>query len=545
MRGKIMNKIFDNLGLMLDCSRNAVMRPEMVKKMIDLTSKMGYDFIMLYTEDTYEVNNQPYFGHFRGRYSKEELKELADYAQNKNMELIPCIQTLAHIDGLLKWNCYHDIIDCDDILLVGNERVYELIDGMFATISECFNTKTVHIGMDEAEFVGLGKYLKINGYRADRTQIILEHLNKVSKIADKYDFNLLMWGDMFYKLAGPTQKDDGTFTVDSTIKEKIPSNVTLVYWDYYSKDSKNYDNCFKVYNQIEENLWFAGGTWTWTGFAPHMTHTENVTSAAIDACKNNNIRTFLTTLWGDDGGECSMFAALPNLYWLSENVKGNTDKQKIKNGFKEFIGIDYDEYKLLELPNTPNTDGDINNPDKYMLYNDLLMGRLDSTVNGDEGARYAECSKILSKISIESEYSYLFDTLKALCDVLAVKYDLGVKIREAYKSKNLRDIKHTLNLVNEVRERVDVFYNAYERQWFIENKPQGFDVFSMRIGALLQRIKYTANCLKKLIDGETDRIEELEEVVLDITCCNSEKKAIFYPFWDEIVSSNVINMRRN
>ena len=114
---------------------------------------------MLYTEDTYEVNNQPYFGHFRGRYSKEELKELADYAQNKNMELIPCIQTLAHIDGLLKWNCYHDIIDCDDILLVGNERVYELIDGMFATISECFNTKTVHIGMDEAEFVGLGKYL--------------------------------------------------------------------------------------------------------------------------------------------------------------------------------------------------------------------------------------------------------------------------------------------------------------------------------------------------------------------------------------------------
>ena len=26
---------------------------------------------------------------------------------------------------------------------------------------------------------------------------------------------------------------------------------------------------------------------------------------------------------------------------------------------------------------------------------------------------------------------------------------------------------------------------------------------------------------------------------------NSEKDAIFYPFWDEIVSSNVINMRRN
>ena len=51
------------LGVMLDCSRNAVMNVKTVKKYADVIKKMGYNTLMRYTEDTYEVNNQPYFGH--------------------------------------------------------------------------------------------------------------------------------------------------------------------------------------------------------------------------------------------------------------------------------------------------------------------------------------------------------------------------------------------------------------------------------------------------------------------------------------------------
>lgn len=64
------------LGVMVDCSRNAVMTVDIVKKFIDALSKMGYNMLMLYTEDTYEVDNQPWFGYLRGRYSKDEMKEI-------------------------------------------------------------------------------------------------------------------------------------------------------------------------------------------------------------------------------------------------------------------------------------------------------------------------------------------------------------------------------------------------------------------------------------------------------------------------------------
>ena len=60
------NNSFNRLGVMLDCSRMAVMNLPTLKKWIDIMADLGYNTLMLYTEDTYEVDNQPYFGYLRG-----------------------------------------------------------------------------------------------------------------------------------------------------------------------------------------------------------------------------------------------------------------------------------------------------------------------------------------------------------------------------------------------------------------------------------------------------------------------------------------------
>ena len=67
---------FNYFGVMIDCSRNAVMSVEGLKNYLAILKKMGYNCAMLYTEDTYEVDGEPYFGYMRGRYSKEEMKEI-------------------------------------------------------------------------------------------------------------------------------------------------------------------------------------------------------------------------------------------------------------------------------------------------------------------------------------------------------------------------------------------------------------------------------------------------------------------------------------
>ena len=138
------------LGVMLDCSRNAVMTADSVKKYVKIIAKMGYDTLMLYTEDTFEVDNEPLFGYLRGRYSKAELKEIDKFCIDNGIELVPCIQTLAHLNCMFKWREYDEMRDCDDIVLIDEPRTYRLIENIMSTVAECFTSRRIHIGMDEA-----------------------------------------------------------------------------------------------------------------------------------------------------------------------------------------------------------------------------------------------------------------------------------------------------------------------------------------------------------------------------------------------------------
>jgi hypothetical protein len=140
----------EDCGVMFDCSRNAVPRVETLEDIFRKMACMGINTFMLYTEDMYEIDESPYFGYMRGRYSKTELKELDKYAADLGIELIPCIQTLGHLASALKWQYADGIKDRPDILLAGEPKTYEFIEAMLKTCRECFSTDRIHIGMDEA-----------------------------------------------------------------------------------------------------------------------------------------------------------------------------------------------------------------------------------------------------------------------------------------------------------------------------------------------------------------------------------------------------------
>ena len=133
----------NHLGVMIDVSRNSVMTVDALKRFIPLLKKMGYNTLMLYTEDTFEIEDEPYFGYMRGRYTKAELSEIDAFAASLGIEVIPCMQTLAHLPAALRWKKIP--VDYDDIRLVDDERTYELIDRMFASLSSAIKSRTIHI----------------------------------------------------------------------------------------------------------------------------------------------------------------------------------------------------------------------------------------------------------------------------------------------------------------------------------------------------------------------------------------------------------------
>ena len=183
------------LCCMVDCSRNAVMTVASLKRFMQMLKAMGYNAVMLYTEDTYEIPEYPFFGYMRGRYSIEEMKEIDSYGRELGIEVIPYIQVLGHLEMALKWDFLPK--ESKDIILPDDERTYEFIDRAFATLTSCFSTRRIHIGMDEAFGLGTGELRRMNGYEPS-VSIIKRHLSRIKEIGDRYGLTLLTWSDMFF-----------------------------------------------------------------------------------------------------------------------------------------------------------------------------------------------------------------------------------------------------------------------------------------------------------------------------------------------------------
>ena len=515
-------KNYDFLSLMVDCSRNATLTVDSIKKLILILKKIGYTSLMLYTEDTYEVINQPYFGYLRGRYSVEQLQEISKFGDDNGIEVVPCIQTLAHLNCIFRHQKYAEINDINDILLVDDGRTYKLIDDMFSSLEKEFTSRKVHIGCDEAHMLGLGKFKDLHGIE-DRTDIFIRHLNKVKDIAFKHGFKPMMWSDMFFRLVSGGEYYDINAKISKEKIKKVPQDLSLVYWDYYHPDRETYEAMIKIHKQINPNdLYFAGGVWAWNGFAPLLSHGEANALAGVSTSIDNGIRNIIMTAWGDNGAECSLFSSLTTIFYAKEVADGIVDINKIKQDFFNVLGLNYDDFKLLELPNfltnkAKGRDHLLVDPCKYLLFNDPLQGYFDCKTNYEDEKLYEEYALKLKEAGKRNEeYAYLFNYLSSLCHLLAIKATLGAHIREAYQSKDKNSLSSYLPLIDETIVRLNDFCKECRNRWLKENNRSGLEVQQIRLGGLKERLIETKTVLKEYLDGKISSISELEEKILPI-----------------------------
>lgn len=505
-------------GGMLDCSRNAVPRPETVIDQLARSALMGMNCVMLYTEDTYEVEGYPYFGYMRGRYSREELRRLDRAADALGIELIPCIQTLAHLKTALKWEFAKDLKDDPNVLLIGEESAYQLIEAMFASARQCFRSRRIHIGMDEAEGVGRGKYMDRNGCR-DRFELLSEHLDRVCRIAGKYDFEPMMWSDMFFKFG--SQKHiyyDPDARFPENISQMLPEKLSMVYWDYFGTDADRYRAMIDSHRRLGREVIFAGAVYKWQGMAPNHTMTFAVTHPALQACRDRGVKKVIATMWGDDGGEVSQYTVLLGMQLFAEyNFYETVSMEHLMERFRLCMGMDGQDQLKLAIDDIDRTDiYSMRAPlSKQILYQDVLQGLLDRhfmdyDLNGFYDARLAALETLKPCPLMEPVYDYY----RTLTPILRKKWDLGIRIRRAYQAGDKEALKAYAGLCGELLALYEGFQQAAYRLWMWENKPFGFERFDLRLGGVMQRIRTAKLRLEDYCAGTLPRIEELEEEIL-------------------------------
>lgn len=541
----------DSLGAMFDCSRNAVPTVKMLKEYILDLAALGYHQLQLYTEDTFEIEGVPYFGHMRGRYTAEEIREVDAFAAQYGIELVPAVQTLAHLAAIFKWPSFEEIHDLDDILLCGDDKTYDFLDRMMAALRSMYTTDKIHIGMDEAHMMGLGKYLDRNGYHT-QIEIFLKHIQKVAEIAHRYGFQPMMWSDMYFKTAcqGNRLCESRGIKFDKDVLDKIPENMSLICWNYWVQPDGWYEDMMNSHISMQREVIFGGGFQKWTGFCPTMHHALRACRQGLNAVYRCGIRKALVAGWGDNGAEGSMYMLLPGLTLYAEKCYvGNMDDEALDFRLRVLFGRELQDFNLVEeIHNIPdcveNEEIPPRNLNKILLWNDPLLGLYDRHILPGTCAHLASLTQPLAKAASRGDrFDYLFETVAYLCRFLSIKSEIGVDLRQAYQAGDKQKLNGIRLSIPEMIQQLDAFHQVFRKNWLRENKIFGFEVQDIRFGALRARLVYTQEILERYVNGEIPEIPEMEAPCLYMDCRDGHaKKSLHYNAlnWQEIASANPI-----
>ncbi|MBQ6698276.1 MAG: beta-N-acetylhexosaminidase [Oscillospiraceae bacterium] len=541
------NPCYDTLGFMLDCSRNAVVTFDTFKEMTCRLALMGYSMIQLYTEDSFEMKEYPYFGYMRPRLTKEDIRQMDEYTKLFGIELTPCIQTLAHLSTFLRWADSKKLCDTEAILLVDSPDTYEFIECEFKTMAECFTSRRINIGLDEAHALGLGRYLDTKGYKP-RLELMLQHCKKVFEIARKYGFRPMMWSDMFFRVTSPTQEYYHIDKpMDAELIKQFPDDVELVYWDYYNYDEELVDGMFRLHKDVTDNVVFAPGAWKWSGFSPNNRYSEKTCRVQHKCCRKNGIREVIVTAWGDNGNLASNYSMMPNLQLWAELCYRN-DSEDIKKRFRTCMSAAYDEFYNLDMPgmlekNNDPTEGQFN-PELYLLYQDVLMGLFDKHVAPYYKEHFAKWAKEFDTYAKRnSKWAYLFELERDLCRVLELKCDVGIELYGAYNDGNRDKLTQIANeTLPEIISRMRTFCDSVTEQWNRENQIIGLDSLDLKLGGVLRRLEVSAGRLNNYLSGKVDKLDELERERLPfMPCKDPEHPVVNNNVWVKNVTANVLS----
>lgn len=181
------------------------------------------------------------------------------------------------------------------------------------------------------------------------------------------------------------------------------------------------------------------------------------------------------------------------------------------------------------------------NPSKYLLYQDPLVGIFDGQIKGMMLDKYylEVCSKLADIELMDNTMDDIFAYYKELAGVLVNKSMLGVKMREAYRKKDKAELELLRDTMEECAKKMWNLKELRKSIWFRECKPFGYEVLDIRYGGVYVRLMSSIQRIDAFLKGTIDKIDELEEETVKY---NEDQK---YPehthcmggFWQNMVSA--------
>ena len=524
---------FSFRGLMLDVSRNGVIRMDRLRQTLLRLALLGYSHLCLYTEDTYEVAGHPLIGYRRGGYTKAELRSFDAYAAELGITMFPCIQTLGHLEQILKHGRYRGLGENESVLSVAHPEVRPLVETLVREASEPYASELIHVGMDETRGIGRGSGF-VRGQPIDPRALYLDHVRYVAELCARLGLRPMMWGDVI------VGKDEEAMS--EAQRAAFPEAMDVVFWDYYAEDSGQYARRIAEYRRMGKEPLCAPGAWNWGCLWPSFRKVRQTLPLFMEEARQAGIQKVLLTTWGDDGQECPLAAVWPAFALFAEeawNPAGSAGDGCARIT-RALTGLDAPVLERLgDLDLLPGSEGKCGSLGKLLLWEDPLCGRYSHQLGEDRLARrFAELASIAAEAGRAAPQSErrLLVYAEALCRVLAVKADLFNETREAYRAGDRAALRRLSLRIRRLIPELRRLWRARKELWFTEFKSAGWEILDQRFGGLMTRLETMSERLEAFRSGKLASIEELEAEPLD----EFENLAIAHPRYRDLHTGSVV-----
>ncbi len=272
-------------GLMLDISRGKVPTRQSLEDLIDTCVALKLNVLMLYTEHTFRFKKHPRIGQQDSPLTARTLAALDAYAAERFVDLIPCLQSLGHMEHILKLPLYSDMAETESAWTIApnHPRCLPFLKDLYDEYLPLFRSSWFNANCDEPWDLGRGLSAK-RSEALGPGGLYLEHVHNIQRLAARHGKRMMIWGDVVH--AHPHR-----------IPEIDPNLVLLDWW--YEADF-DFDRV-KVFAQNHIDFLVCAGTSSWNSLFPRVANSLANISGWADAGRRHGALGLLNTDWGDHG----------------------------------------------------------------------------------------------------------------------------------------------------------------------------------------------------------------------------------------------------
>lgn len=221
-------------GLMADAARMPE-DPSYYRRAIDFCHQWNLNAYLISLADdqgaAFRFKSHPELITHKNALTPEQAKELAGYAQQRGVELIPEIESFGHtryITGVPKYAHLQDAIsegrnNFSAVCPVAPETL-KLFADLYREVAEVFPSRYFHGGCDEVNWGG-SALSRAALKKKTRAEIWAEYVNSLDHIARELGKELIVWGDFVLH----KQPD---------VLPRLNKDIIIMDWQYYQTDPK-------------------------------------------------------------------------------------------------------------------------------------------------------------------------------------------------------------------------------------------------------------------------------------------------------------------